>query len=162
MMLMTVPCFGTITALANPGKDNEDNIEWITIFFQPEATPDLDGIINQAPYTDLSIYMVQIGHIIGNSWRVKYWLSVTKQFTGTFKDRMWVDTTIIRDNTHSSETMEVGINGPYYSQWFPVTYKGYHDITVYTDYIPGDPDGWILESSESNNGYIGSFYFWWI
>lgn len=163
LMLMMVPCLGTITVLADPG--NGDNIQWITIYTQPageQSTPvvNLMSPMNPVPYTDLSIYNIQVGHIVGNSFRLKYYLSVATQFTGSFSDGTWIDTTLIQYVSQSG-TFNAGINGPYYTQWFPVNGKGYHDVTVYTDYIP-QPNGAIPEYTEYNNQLTISHLFTWI
>jgi hypothetical protein len=166
VMLMGATMFaGMATVIADDECIKDDEIEWVTIYVKPDMNTlaDSGGERGTEPYTDLSIYLIQIGHSIGNSWRVKYYLEVEDDFTGTFYDRLWIDDDIIEDHSHSSEYMETGINGPYYSRWFPVDGKGYHDVAVYTDYYPGRmPIGRIPEFNEYNNEEIISYYFSWI
>ncbi|RLF58889.1 MAG: hypothetical protein DRN27_04150 [Thermoplasmata archaeon] len=103
------------------------------------------------------MYAIYIGHLIGNNWRVKYYLHVSEEFTDTFEDKLWIDAYTIETHDHDNEYMWEGINGPYYSRWFPAPNKGYHDITVYTDYGTD-----ITETNEVNNDETEDFYFWWL
>jgi hypothetical protein len=161
-MLMSATMFAGIATVTAEESFNEDDIEWTTIYIKTEdGSVASGGLRGTEPYTDLEVYRVQIGQVIGcNYFRVKYYLECDAGFTHTFKDRLWIDDYSIQDYQHSS--MDTGINGMYYSQWFQVNGKGYHDITVYTDYDPNLNNGVIQEYDEGNNDKTISYNFQWI
>ena len=142
---------GIATVTADIETIKESDIKWTTIYKVDKEQ--LEGVRGK----DLQIYSIDIGHSIGNNWRVKYYLYVSEAFTGTFTDRLWINDYVIEDHEHDNEYMWLGINGPYYSRWFPAPSKDSHDITVYTDY---DTD--ITETNEYNNDATSEFNFWWL
>lgn len=140
-------------------EPREEMGDW-ELLYQVDGVP--DG--SHPFYPDLTVYGIERQHFLGNNWRIRYWIYNTQEleFTATFTDEVTLDDDEdwwhIDYTTHNSELMVYGINGPYYTRWFPAPYKGYFDCNVYLDIFDDVEEG----PGEGNNWDYITALFWWL
>lgn len=158
--MMTATILFSVPATISEEEEQEVG-EWEKIY-QMDINSIEESKDSKDTYPDLQVYSIWKQHyILGNNWKIKYYIYCTKEFTGTFTDEVWLDDDVdwwfIDDITHNDELMWRGINGPYYTKVFPAPYKGWFDMNVFLDI---DDD--ITESNEGNNHDYATAYFWWL
>ena len=153
LLLASIP---TVTSelIEQPSDDPED---WEIVFQADEVSDD-----KYATYPDMTIYRIERQHFIGNSWRIRYWIYNTKEFTGTFSDEILLDDDIdewfIDEKLHNNELMWKGINGPYNTRWFPAPYRGWFDMNVEIDINNDINEG--LTGEGNNYDYATALFLW--